>query len=642
MGNLVTPRTQLASNVAPKPMSRVCGLEPTTENGVRCLELKVFQYRPVRVLCTDAASIKVLASVGISFSNRFCLDGVELPDRVIRDVEWLIRYHRDSEGHLHIDNVEKNDMAVKQHPVPPKKAEPGALVNAKENAKASNLAAELKRVNEAMRTEQNRRGMGHLDGVIFWNNKLAEKFGIGTETVNIREAIIGLPNYSFDSIMAAWVAILEADPGYIPPKPTPETPTSELPKAFPRCAIHNLPLEDGKCPTCVLNESMSPDVEKPEHWSKDDKERTLFFGHMKEDFSHFRESAMMKAEERLAFIHEALGNIEHLHQSPLSRDNAEATVRDLLSKRYSTAAKVGWTNDKELDMPTEKQPEPHADKPAETSTTSQPEQAPIVSTPVAGIPTAAPQNQTVPCPEKVANSNGAEKAITIAPVPTPEIAIFDPNRAIALAKASSDLVRTLRTSGVLVAGHDFGKIPGTGDKDVLLKPGAEKLCKAFNLCPMFEDVDKVEKWDVAAPLFHYRIRCSLVDIATGAIIATGIGSCNSMESKYRWRDEKRKCPKCGKEIRHSKNQGEGWYCWRNTGGCGATFKENDPEIKNQVVGKVPNDDVFSLINTIDKMAQKRALIAATLIGTNASDYFTQDIDTLPDFGYIDAEIIEAA
>ncbi|MEO0594540.1 MAG: hypothetical protein AAF126_00345, partial [Chloroflexota bacterium] len=52
---------------------------------------------------------------------------------------------------------------------------------------------------------------------------------------------------------------------------------------------------------------------------------------------------------------------------------------------------------------------------------------------------------------------------------------------------------------------------------------------------------------------------------------------------------------------------------------------------DSVTYRVPNEDVFSIVNTIDKMAQKRALIAAVLIGANASEFFTQDVEDLPDF-----------
>jgi len=46
------------------------------------------------------------------------------------------------------------------------------------------------------------------------------------------------------------------------------------------------------------------------------------------------------------------------------------------------------------------------------------------------------------------------------------------------------------------------------------------------------------------------------------------------------------------------------------------------------VYRVPNEDVFSQVNTVQKMAQKRALVAATMLAVNASEYYTQDLEDL--------------
>ena len=45
-----------------------------------------------------------------------------------------------------------------------------------------------------------------------------------------------------------------------------------------------------------------------------------------------------------------------------------------------------------------------------------------------------------------------------------------------------------------------------------------------------------------------------------------------------------------------------------------------------VLYRVPNPDIADVVNTIQKMAQKRALVAATLIATSASEFFTQDVE----------------
>lgn len=183
--------------------------------------------------------------------------------------------------------------------------------------------------------------------------------------------------------------------------------------------------------------------------------------------------------------------------------------------------------------------------------------------------------------------------------------------------------------GIMNQGTDFGAIPGT-DKPTLLKPGAEKLTTFFGLAPVFVPERIVEEFgdDGREPLFFYRYRCELY--RAGALVGSGIGSCNSRESKYRYRNGERVCPQCGKAtiIKGKAEYGGGWLCFGKKGGCGAKFAADDADIAGQVVGKVPNPDIADLVNTIDKMAQKRALIAAVLIAVNASEFFTQDVEDM--------------
>jgi len=189
---------------------------------------------------------------------------------------------------------------------------------------------------------------------------------------------------------------------------------------------------------------------------------------------------------------------------------------------------------------------------------------------------------------------------------------------------------------------DFGTIPGT-DKPTLLKPGAEKLCSLFGLAPTFEIVDKITDFD--KPMFYLQYRCNLLS-SDGRFMGSGIGSCNSHEKKYRYRSSERVCPNCGKSTikkssyppRDNPNAKPGWYCHVKVGGCGANFAHNDVQITGQQLGQIENPDVADLANTIDKMAQKRALIAATLIVTNASEFFTQDLE---DIEYTDATFRDA-
>lgn len=160
----------------------------------------------------------------------------------------------------------------------------------------------------------------------------------------------------------------------------------------------------------------------------------------------------------------------------------------------------------------------------------------------------------------------------------------------------------------LIAGHDYGIIPGTINKPTLLKPGAEKIAKLLGLSDSYEIIDCKEDWD--KPFFRYLIKCKLASVATGVLISEGLGECNSYESKYRWRwvfgseipDSIK--PKLVKEKRRAKSG------------------------KEYIMYRMENEDIFSQVNTILKMAKKRALVDASLSAGRLSDVFTQDIEDM--------------
>lgn len=138
---------------------------------------------------------------------------------------------------------------------------------------------------------------------------------------------------------------------------------------------------------------------------------------------------------------------------------------------------------------------------------------------------------------------------------------------------------------------DYGVIPGT-KKKTLLKPGAEKLLKLFGLGARVRLADKTIDKEANFAIFSYR--AEVYHLRSSVIIAECEGSANSQEVKYKertvWR--KKKLPN-GKEISES-------------------TKEETP--------------IFDVLNTLMKMAQKRAMIGATITATAASDYFTQDME----------------
>jgi hypothetical protein len=200
-----------------------------------------------------------------------------------------------------------------------------------------------------------------------------------------------------------------------------------------------------------------------------------------------------------------------------------------------------------------------------------------------------------------------------------------------------DLTRQVTTiqqamSAVMKDGDHFGVIPGT-QKPTLLKPGAEKLCLLFRLAPRIR-TEKIWHADGHLDVAAY---ATLVHAPTGVVWAQDVeGFCSSRESKYRYRSAKRACPSCGASaIRKQKaEKGGGWICVGNDmGGCWAKFAPDDPRL-SAPGGKIENPDVADVYNTIVKMATKRALVAAVLVTTAASDIFTQDLE---DFAVVEAK-----
>lgn len=189
--------------------------------------------------------------------------------------------------------------------------------------------------------------------------------------------------------------------------------------------------------------------------------------------------------------------------------------------------------------------------------------------------------------------------------------------------------------GHMVEDEDYGVIPGTKRK-TLLKPGAEKLTDLFRCKPEFEIVTRIEDFD--RPLFHYVFRCRIVSRETGQVVAEGFGSCSSHEKKYRWKTGDRACPNCGQATilrskyppRDNPTAKPGWYCFANKGGCGVNFAADDPAIVGQTTGRVENPDAADFVNTILKMAKKRAHVDAAISLARCSDMFTQDAEDFDD------------
>lgn len=201
---------------------------------------------------------------------------------------------------------------------------------------------------------------------------------------------------------------------------------------------------------------------------------------------------------------------------------------------------------------------------------------------------------------------------------------------------------------IMKEGEHYGVIPGTGTKKTLFQPGAQLLANVYQYADQdVEFVDKVEQWatpisESSFPLFAYTIRIPFFD-RSGRKVCVGIGSCNSYETRYRWRDSSRKCPACGKEaiIKGKEEYGGGWICFTKKGGCGAKYKTDDPAVVEQKTGRSPNDAIFDQVNTILKIAKKRAYVNGVISATRTSGMFTQDME---DFAHIEeakAEVLSS-
>lgn len=190
-------------------------------------------------------------------------------------------------------------------------------------------------------------------------------------------------------------------------------------------------------------------------------------------------------------------------------------------------------------------------------------------------------------------------------------------------KARKASVHQLLTD-VFVKDVHFGVIPGTGTKPSLLQPGAQDIMAMFQLRPSFRHEDV---WHQNG---HYTrsVKCVLIHYPTGMEIGEGNGVCSSMEKKYRWRNADRKCPKCQAPTIMTSKFEPGFYCYAKKGGCGATFGPDDKTITEQVLGVIENPDIADMYNTVCKIGDKRALVAAILNATGASDTFTQDVEDM--------------
>lgn len=148
-------------------------------------------------------------------------------------------------------------------------------------------------------------------------------------------------------------------------------------------------------------------------------------------------------------------------------------------------------------------------------------------------------------------------------------------------KLVKQVINEVLTEGTEGSG-DYGVIPGAGKKKVLLKPGAEKLMMLFGLGVRVREVsNEIDRYENFA---SYSYEAEVYHLKSGIVKANCIGTTSSWEKKY---------------------------------------KERSVYVNGVFAGKEATP-ISDILNTLQKMAQKRAIVGAVILATGASDYFTQD------------------
>lgn len=250
----------------------------------------------------------------------------------------------------------------------------------------------------------------------------------------------------------------------------------------------------------------------------------------------------------------------------------------------------------------------------------------------------------MPAPKKIQEQEQEKKLAPKAPAKNkkaenlPEVTLPVDRGELSIKDAKQLTVKVQQLlSAVMKENVHYGVVPGTKNKS-LWKAGADKISLTFRLRPQFtEEVHYLEGGHLDVS-YH----CSLVNIPTGIVVAEGVGSCSTLERKYRYRNR----------LEFTNVQPSKDY-WRQekVDIALAELKRKQKKIpdkakiitqKSDTDGKVyyaflvpdENPDIGDLYNTVRKMGKKRAHVDATITAVAASDMFSQDIEELREAGYL--------
>ena len=160
---------------------------------------------------------------------------------------------------------------------------------------------------------------------------------------------------------------------------------------------------------------------------------------------------------------------------------------------------------------------------------------------------------------------------------------------------------------VLKYNKDYGIIPGV-KKPILFKSGAEKIKKALNFeIELLDCVKEIN--DYQKNYFDFTYKC-IISSNSGVKLGICEGNANSRESRFRYLFKPALKIPDKRTINFLKAEGKGkWVI-----------------IENRWVWyeRVENDDIYSLKNSIQKVAQKRAFVGAILMACGVSEFFSQE------------------
>jgi len=179
-----------------------------------------------------------------------------------------------------------------------------------------------------------------------------------------------------------------------------------------------------------------------------------------------------------------------------------------------------------------------------------------------------------------------EQFTPTAPPPVPRITpetIQDTMQSIALLQG---MVRD-----TLIRGVDYGRIPGT-PQDSLWDPGASQIIGSFNCYPGERRILKME--DNQEKIVTC-VEVPIISRATQQVVGSGIGAASTLETKYKYR----------------------WVAnpqeWGYDDTAIKTFRTKrgkDDDGNDTTLYRIPNPEHSELLNTIVKMASKRAEVDA--------------------------------